>query len=235
MIINFIKDNKKSLLIILGVLLVLSIITIFINKGNKYKIYPSESYVYTKEEYKNEFGLVSRLPYINIKGDDVNDINIVLINKYYEVNAINDYFMDYDYYESDNILSLVVNTHSNSSPDAYPRNIYIYNIDINNGSVISNNQLFKIFNVSSDQVSESVRNGIKDYYDYELSKGYADSSLCDFDCYLSGSNSLPILDNCSYYVKNNTLYAHKIISLNSKFFYDTTSGFELFNFKIKEK
>lgn len=232
-VIKFIKENKKKMLLILFIIAVLSIVSLVINNQRKTKIYLSEEYVYTKESYTHDDNLISKLPYINVKGENINVINNKLISKYYEIITVDQQFMSYVYYTNDNILSLIVKIYSKSSPESYPNEVFIYNVDLNSGTVIDDNQLLKKFNLSNEELSEIIRNDIKDYYDYEIKKGYT-ASDCNFDCYLNGTNSLPILDNCYYYVKDNYLFVYKSISLNNDFFYDASSGFDLFNFKIKK-
>lgn len=232
---DFVMENKKKLLIVLLLIIVMGIVSFFINKNTDKKVYFSDSYVYSKEIYKHDDDLVSKLPYINIKGKEISDINTSLIKKYYEVITVDKNFINYNYYINDDILSLIVKVHSKNSPNSYPSEVLIYNVDIQNGVVLDDDELLDMFNVNSDDISEIIRDEIKEYYDYEIKKGYITSNICDFECYLNGSNSLPILDNCSYYVKDGYLFAYKQISLNSDFFYDINSGFNLFNFKIKEK
>lgn len=233
MILEFVKENKKKLLLVLLLVIVMAIISFYISNQKDTKVYLSDSYVYTKQSNTNDDNFVSELPYINIKGQEISEINNDLIKKYYEIININKQFMKYDYYKNGNILSLIIKTYYNSSPNSYPSEVLIYNIDIKSGEVIDNDELLDLFNVSSEDVSEIIRSELKEYYNYEIAKGYI-TSECDFECYLVGSSGLPILNDCSYYVKDGYLFAYKLISLNSNFFYDTSSGFNLFNFRIKE-
>lgn len=232
-IFEFIRENKKKLLLVLLLIIVMVIVSIYINHQKDVKVYLSDSYIYTKESAGNDAGFTSDLPYINIKGEEISNINTDLIKKYYEVITVDKLFMKYKYYKNNNILSLIVKTYYKSSPDSYPSEVFIYNIDIKRGKVINDSELLSMFNISRDDVSEIIRDELKEYYNYEIKNNYI-SNECDFDCYLNGSNSLPILDNCKYYIKDNYLFAYKSISLNNKFFYDTSSGFNLFNFRIKK-
>lgn len=234
MILEFIKLNKKKLLIVLIIVIVLSIFSFFINKNEKNKIYMSDSYVYTKDSFEHEEGFVSNLPSINVKGDNISNINSELISRYYEIIAIDDMFMDYKYYKNDNLLSLIVNIYYKSSPNAYPYDVLIYNVDIDTGNVLSDEELFNIFNVDSDEISDTIYEELREYYNYEKKNGYFISE-CDFDCYLENLNAMPILENCKYFVKDNNLIAYKVVQLGNEFFYDVNSGFDLFKFKIKSR
>lgn len=229
---EYIRENKKILLIILVIGIVLGIISIYMNNKNNKKIYSSDDYVFTKDIYEYNDYSVSELPYINIKGDKIREINNDLINQYYEIVEFKEKMMKYDYYINDNILSLIIKIYYLESPDSFPT-LLIYNIDIDNGNILNNREVLSIFGISSSDVDENIRNEIKEYYNYELGQNYIDSS-CNFDCYLSTTNSLPI-DEYNLYVMDNTLYAYKKISLDKNFYYDSNSGFNLFHFKIIEK
>ena len=91
MILEFIKLNKKKLLIVLIIVIVLSIFSFFINKNEKNKIYMSDSYVYTKDSFEHEEGFVSNLPSINVKGDNVSNINSELILQLFNQSGPNNF------------------------------------------------------------------------------------------------------------------------------------------------
>ena len=234
LIVEYIKENKKTLLIILVLFVLLSFVSLYINGLEKKKVYLSESFVYTKESYNHDEYLTSELPYINVKGEEISEINEGLIKKYYEIVTVDQQIMKYNSYVSDNILSLIVKIYYKESPDSYPAEVLIYNVDIDSGVVYDDKQLLNIFNISSNDVSEIIRDELKDYYDYEIKSNYIDKG-CDFECYLSSTDSLPILENCNYYVRDNTLFIYKSIIVDIQFFYDADSGFYLFNFEIKDK
>lgn len=234
MILNFIRENKKKLLILLIVIIVLFIISFIINNNSNNKIYVSESYVYTKESYEHSNELISKLPYINIKGNSISEINTELINKYYEVIAIDDMFMDYVFYKNNDIISVVVEIRYLSSPNAYPSDVIVYNIDIESGKVLTDEEVIDFFDISFEDVSDAIYDEIREYYDYENKKGYFITE-CDFDCYLSKIKAFPILDNCKYYIKDKNLIVYKNLQLGNEFYYDVNSGFDLFRFKIKNR
>jgi len=230
---TYIKENKKKILLCALLIVAMLIIYSCVKNDDEEKIYSSEDYIYTAESYEHEDYLISERPYINIAGDEINDINTHLINKYYEVITLNEKMMVYDYYTSSDVLSLIVKIYYREVPDSYPSETYIYNIDLNSKHLMSDTDILRKFSVTTSDVSQIITDEIKEYYNYEKRNGYINSE-CDFNCYLSDTHSLPVLDGCSYYVRNGNLYAYKIIDLDSTFFYDMTSGFNLFNFKIKD-
>lgn len=230
---SYIKENKKRILLCFLLIVVLLIIYSCIKDGDEEKIFSSENYVYTAESYEHDNYLTSSRPYINIMGDEINNINMDLISKYYEVITLDDKMMAYDYYESNEVLSLIVKIYYKEAPDSYPSETYIYNIDLNSKKLMSKHDLLRKYSVTTNDVSQIITEEIREYYNYEKRNGYINTE-CDFNCYLSNTHSLPILDDCNYYVKDGDLYAYKIIDLDSTFFYDINSGFYLFNFKIKD-
>lgn len=232
MILDFIRENKKKLLILFIVIIILLILSFMVNSSTINKVYVSESYVYSKESYAHNNELTSRLPYINIKGETVSKVNIELINKYYEVITIDDMFIDYVFYKNDNIISLIVEIRYLSSPNAYPYEVIVYNVDIETGKILTDEEVIELFDVSFEDVSNAIYDEIREYYDYEKKKGYFITE-CDFDCYLSNIKAFPILNNCKYYIKDKTLIVYKNLQLGSDFYYDVNSGFDLFRFKIK--
>lgn len=222
-------ENKKILLVILIVIIVMTIVSLNMNSKKNIKIYFSEDYVYTKDTYEHDEGFISELPYINIKNDNVMKINNDLINSYHITTKLKEEYMQYEYFINDNILSLIVKYYNLDSYDVYP-NISIYNFDIKSGNVLSNNDLLNRLSVSEEVASSSIENGIRAYYDYERKQGYYTES---FDSYLYDTASLPILDDCSYYITKEGLYAYKEVILDAEVFYDIDADFNLFHFIIK--
>lgn len=230
-IINYIKENLKIFLFLVLVVTVVLIISLGLNDTKKGKIYASDPFVYTKESFGAEENTKSKLPFINVKGSEIDSINDELFNMYYEINTIGKEFMTYEYYKSKNILSLIVTIRNIKDYDSYSSKKHFYNVDIKKGTVIEDNDLIGIFGLSSDDVDSLINNKLREYYDYEIKKSYVSSS-CDFDCYLKFINGTNILDDYEYYVKNNHLYVYKHFMLDSNFFYDSKSGFDLFNFDL---
>lgn len=230
LVIEYIKENKKRVLILIVFVILLIVISSLINNDDENKIYGSDEYVYTKESYDHASGFVSELPYINIKSDEINEINIQLINKYYEIITVDEQIMKYKFYKNDNVLSLLVSIYYQYAPDTSNETMF-YNVDLESGKLLNNVELMDKFGVTNDEVADIIRDELNKYYNYEIGKGYV-SSNCDFICYMESISSLQILDDCSYYVKDNHLYVYKYLLLDSYFYYDSDSGFDLYNFKI---
>ncbi len=234
LMLEYIRENKIKLIVFLVILIVVLAFSLIMKKGSDKKIYATDSYVYTRETYDYGEGLESKLPYINVKSNDVAKINSEIIEKYYEITTIGKEMMDYDYYRNGNVISLIVKTYNIESVDSYPTSIVFYNIDIDEQTVLNNLQILRKYGASNNDVEEAISSKLKEYYEYETKKGYISGKECDFDCYMTEIGGYPILDGCNYYVKDDALMAYKSVSLDVNFFYDVNSGFNLFNFKVKD-
>jgi len=224
-----IKNNKIKVFVIL-IVLVFAIIMILINKNkDENKVYNDKDYIYVSEII-DIGGIKSKLPHINLYGEEIDLINKDITTKYYTENLIGEKYMDYEYYKNANILSLIVKLYYLESNDFVPASIYFYNIDKNTGKILSNEELLNIYNVSELEIKNILLESIKEYYDYEIKMNYI--SNCDFNCYKEGIGS-DILDNTSFYVKDNYLYAYKYFPIDRNLAYDDNAPFELFRFKIK--
>lgn len=231
---EFIKEKWKKLLLIIIFVIIVLIVSSVMTKEDENKVYNSEDYIYTKDSYVHDIDFESKLPYINLDNNEINKINEELIEKYYKLITKDEEIMMYEVYQNDNILSLIVKTFNQESLDSYPTDVMIYNIDVENAMLVRNSLLLTKYDITEEEIKKIISDKIKEYYNYEIAKGYTESS-CNFDCYLEKINSLPILSDSFYYLKDNTLYVYKTLNFNSDFYYDNDSGFDLLNFKIKEK
>lgn len=229
---EYIGENKKKLLILVLLLVIAVTLSVVINKKNEMKVYSSSDYIYTKEEYAHDGNLYSSLPYINVKGSDISSVNSMLLKRYYEITSVDRSVMIYKYYKYDNILSLVVKVYNQEEFGIYPEEVYFYNVDIKKGRLLSDEELLEQFGIDNADVLNAISGGIRKYYDYELEKGYVDSS-CNFICYLTNTESAP-LEKANYYIDNGYLMAYKGMKFDSRLFYDRDSGLDLFKIKIKK-
>lgn len=223
--------NNKPKTIILLFLIIFSIIIIIINKNNdnKNKNFNNQKYIYTSETTEIN-GITSKLPYINIKGDDIDIINKNIATKYYTEEMLGERYINYEYYINKNIVSLLVIYQYIESESILSEEIDFYNINIRNGKILSNDEMFNLYNIDKNYVKEKVLDSVKEYYDYEVEKNYIND--CDLNCFENRiSNNL--LEEINYYVKDNNLYAYLSFKVEHDLVYDDKAPFELFRFKIK--
>lgn len=220
---TILENKKKSIIIIL--LLIFLIILILWPKENN----TNNKYITTYETTKiNE--ATSKMPYINLKSEDVDIVNEAVMVKYYVCEELQDRYMDYEYYINDNVLSLIVKIYL-LEDDFMPSEIEFYNFDLS-GKRLTNNDLKKLYNVDNTFIEERLNTLTKKYYDYEVQKGYIDKTVCNYNCYIENYPS-DYLNTLEYYVKNNNLYVYFYFDIDSDFAYDSNKPFNIFRFKIK--
>ena len=233
-IIETIGQNKKGTIFLL-VLVVFTILIMIFNKtdifnNNVNKIYKRANYIFTEETEKIN-DTKTYLPYVNLLGDDAKKVNKDLKLLYYTKNILKDRYMTYKYYISDDILTLIVKLYDYKNSD-FESEIYFYNFSINNKTLLSNEVLKEMFNISEDDIKNKINSYLKEYYNYEIEKEYINPDLCDINCYIDffeDKNS----QNIKLYVKDNKLYAYKKYFIDYKFAYDTEKPFEdIYSFKL---
>lgn len=101
-------------------------------------------------------------PIINLNSPDVNSINIDIEQNYIEPNEPYYFGSEYDYYLNNEILSLVISNHSDSAFDSYN----VYNININTGKVVSNEDILKSKNISE----KTFLSKLPEYYEKKFSE-----------------------------------------------------------------
>lgn len=226
-----IKEKKTQSIVILGLLVLTIIIIIFLNmnslNNDKNKLYPNNDYIFTynDSQLKNSDFV---MPYINLIGEDIYNINQDIKALYYENDILKEGYLNYKYYINDDIISLIIEKYLYSVND-FPSNVYFYNFSISNKKALSDNELKNIYNITDDEIENKVLSQIKEYYDYEIKKGYITSETCDFDCYKKGLD-----DNINFYVKEKSLYAYKLFSTDYMFGYDSEKPFnyDINSFKL---
>ena len=75
-----ILENKKKSIIIIIILLILLLLILWPKESGKNKVYKNSSYVITYETTKID-DITSKMPYINLKGEDIESTNSLLMQK----------------------------------------------------------------------------------------------------------------------------------------------------------
>ena len=134
--------------------------------------------------------------------------------------------MTYQYYQSDNILSLLVHILDNEGNI----DMITYNININEKRNIEESELLHHYNLNKSNIINTIETNVKKYYQYEKSKHYIESS-CDLNCYKE-INKIDTTTNYHLYVMNNELYIYKRFQTTPNFLYDSNLPFTPFHFKV---
>lgn len=228
---QIIKEKKKESIILISILGLAIIIITFTNINskinNKNKIFPKYDYIFENSEtaLKNND---SSMPYVNLIGDNITKINNDIKTLYYTVDIQEDCYLDYRYYVSGDIISLIIEKNFYGDNDVAVET-YFYNFSIDNKNTLTDNELKSIYNLTDKQIENKILSQIKEYYNYEIEKEYISSETCNFDCYKEGLN-----ENTFFYVQDNKLFAYNLFSTDHTFIYDSEKPFNynIYSFKL---
>lgn len=199
---NFIEENKKSITIIV-VLIILSFLITLINNllniKNDYKYIENKDYVYLVEENNG-----SRLPFININSEQILEINDKLKNDYYEVILYEDCYMNYEYSIHDNYLSIIIEKGIKKNEDDFLEIEYSsYNISIKEKRLLTITEVLDMYSLTLERANNIVENSLREEYNSETKEGYIPPEECNYACYLEERNYLSADKNLQVYVDNN--------------------------------
>lgn len=207
--------------------------------SNKYieKVDEDKAYVYTSkkiENTNNESDEVSydKIPSINLEGQKYTQINNEIMNKYNEVIKDKVHIYDYNYNQSENILSLVVKYSYYSKDSQYPITYFdTYNIDLKNDKVLSDEEIVDLFNITKEQVNTYLKSKFVNYYNELIQYEYFKKSECNYQCFLNNRGiTTDYTKDVHYYVEDGRLTLFKFYHRDSKYdeaqyFQDTTYQF----------
>lgn len=131
---------------------------------------------------KTLFGNTYKVPEINLDYDNIKEINEEIadlvdskLRKYEKLSELPEgeiAYMDYVWYENDNILSLVF-----YNDTIYTSNYYVFNIDIYTGEEIDNKGILDAAKIDEDEFITLCQEATEDYYDnYLYYKGIQDNA-----------------------------------------------------------
>jgi len=210
---EIIEENKKEILIALGIIGLLIIFLIIKGCVNKKEI------IYTSKNFKD-----SNLPYIDLDIEEINTINNNLQEDFYEIkNRNNGSTMKYEYSKNGDILSLlVIETYAEFEEDDKPALVdYLtYNIDLKNKKVLKSDEIYNKYNIDKNSVELKIRSILEKQFYQDLKDGFITEYNCNLeenkeldDCrldyYLERYRRYYSIDeNLSLYIKNNKVYGY---------------------------
>lgn len=142
------------------------------------------------------------VPYINIDSNDAKKVNQEiyklyedLINKFNENLKEEIWFtlVEYKTYTTNNIISVVITTES-AGTDVPIYNYYTYNFNLENGKLLSYNELYKMVGLNEDNITDKATQAVTN----SLKKEYSNGD--DFDTYNNKS-----INNYKTSVNNNAI------------------------------
>ena len=219
------KNNKDKtdysffIMIFFIVLFVVAIVLFFVlnetPKTEKYisKIDSSKDYVYTVKKEKNETqeATYNKVPAFNIGGSSIEKINKKINSDYEDIKKYVEYEYSYKFNQSDNLLSLLITYTYLPKEATYPVTSYkSYNIDLEQGLILSNSDLLKMYDVTKAQLTSFIENKFKTYYNDLIEKKVYSESTCNYTCFLNNRGiSSNYLRGVSLYVDNGELTVYK--------------------------
>ena len=215
--------NKKLFLGVIIIFIIFIIIYGFIsNKSfviNKQD--NSKDIIYEKLNDKNK-----HIPFINLVGEDIDKVNDnidLFVNYYLNDESVN---IDYDYNKNGNILSILVRIIDPKTADSPEIKFTSYNIILNNSSLISDDELFSIFNSNSDEINKIIENSFIDFYNNnEINKSIS------YNDYLKYRNNyFNYNKDISYYIDKGKIYGY--LNINSGIDYSEYDYFMNKDFRV---
>ncbi len=143
-------------------------------KDEKEEIVYNKKYNYELDFEGVKFNINSIMPIININNEKIDLINEEIKN-YYENTKLNEemYELNYDKYINDNILSIIVKKVEKRSDNIKNiSNVLVYNIDLNNGEILSNRELINKKGTTLDKICleliNTVSKDLKTNYNFDI-------------------------------------------------------------------
>ena len=206
--------SNKIVIVIVSLLLIAflvfyGIIKINSRNYNNKKIDRNKYIVYTKETRKKEY-YIQDVPFINIKGENIEIINDDIYNFLENFNKEN-IEISYEYSINGIILSLVLKVEDHTKADnAVVTNFRSYNINMDTLELLSNPKVLNYFNISEQEVNNIIENYINDYYNELVNNNILDQNECNYNCFLNRRDiKSNYIDNISYYIRDGKLIVFK--------------------------
>lgn len=159
--------------------------------SNISKLEDSKDIVYSGVTYNisghnDEMNGLSEIPQINLDSDNIKQINSEIINFFKDLMETDNfkdaykygfdescdkiiYKINYEFYNKDNILSLLIEYKLLSEADIEPSYI-VYNIDTKTGKELTSKDLIEYKNYSINELKENLENNMNNYYKNMYSK-----------------------------------------------------------------
>ena len=248
-----VKKNKTNYSLIIMIFLIfiaiISILFIFINGEKKVKnkekvkvkyvekMDKNKKYIYTVKEEKNETeeDTVNKIPTINIKKEEIKKANERIMKVYEKLKEKDSYYYTYEYNQSDNILSLLVQYTYSPAEGTYPITFYnTYNIDLTTGKVISPNELLRRYEITPNELKDFIKSKFQSYYSDLVKKKYYTKEECNYGCFLQNRGiTTDYLKGVSLYVDNKKLTMFKFFYKESD--YEEEKYFDNISYQITIK
>ncbi|MBR2678697.1 MAG: hypothetical protein IKE63_04690 [Bacilli bacterium] len=159
----------------------------------------SKEIIYTAYENKD---YNQQIPYVNIKkvSNQINNSIDEYIVNYKDKQAIN---ISYHYQINGNVLSLMIIVEDYSFEGAPNVSFKSYNINLKKLRVLTDDEVLKLFDLTKVEVSNSIENRFKKYYEDEITKGIITNM--SYEEYMTKRELSNLKDDIYLYIKDSKL------------------------------
>lgn len=238
---EYIIENKKTILFISIFIIILIILNIVVNLlGDTNKVLVNS---YISKLNSNDLNIdleceidkileYNNIPYFTLSNKVFDEINEEILEETLLRICYQDGYIDYETSLNNNILSLAINISHDTIDDLAYVEYKTYNINTNNNTRITNQDLLKIYNLTLNDVKNKVKGYLTNYYNYEKKNNYINNIT--FNEYLKLIEYEEItLNNMNLYVdKKNDLYIFKDYILTEGMSIDTNYPDLTIKFKL---
>ncbi len=208
---------------------------VYIDKKNQKK-----DYVYTVKKVKNETsdGLSDKIPSINIDNKNIEKINNKILTNYNNTKDKGEYIYSYNYNVNDNEHILSLKVEYSYIPENFKKMVTFYdtyNIDLLTGSVISDDELLKRYDINKSKLNDFIEAKFKKYYSDILKKKYYTKEECNYTCFLTNRGLTDnYLAGSRLYVKDDSLILYKFYFIASEYYEEEYFGDNPYEIVVKK-
>jgi len=210
--------NKQMIIYLLICILITLLLIAFNYYRSDYNYLKKKIYkplVYTKYKKSNNKEVLVQVPTINIRNKIVEKINNEIASDLEKFLKKDNNKVTYEWELNGKVLSLVIEKVDNNTLYTPEIKFKTYNINIEEGVILSDSDLLNIYSISREEISKKIESQFMDHYKKELDEGYFDEHECNYECYLGWRNIDNYLDNVEYYIHDKNLYVYKEFSVYS--------------------
>jgi len=176
-----------------------------------------------------------RVPVININHPNVSEINAEIMEIYQEyLTKFTDEF-EYDFDVSGHVLSLLIRSKQRYvDASNYDIHYQTYNLDLETLEVLSDQDLFEMFDIKEDDLRYFITYKFLNYYNDLVDEGYFTEDECDFQCFIDSKGIVDFMEDNSYYIHDGRLELYKSFNIYSPYHEENYFTEESFHFVVKE-
>lgn len=215
--------KKKKILILIVITFIVIISQIIINKISQNNKILLNSYIKTLDN--KDLNLPcnvdnNKIPYFKLNNNLYNSINKEILENSILRACYQNGYVDYDISLNNNILSLVLYLSYESEDELANIECKTYNINIDNNTKITNQELLNLYKINTNNINQKVLNKFQEYYLYEKQNNLIDQNT-------TFSNYLSLLNYKSITTNNINLFIDKKNNLYLYLDYNLTEGMQI--------